>query len=90
MFTLLDRQRLPLAGLPAYVERVGIYRDFNARFFRLPPAKLATLLVDALEDAGAAQREDGWPGSGLSAAADSDRVRRRAGRATPGTPRSGS
>ena len=30
MFALLDKQRMPLAGLPAYVERVGIYREFNA------------------------------------------------------------
>jgi len=60
MFALLDKQRLSLAGMPAYVERIGIYRDFNALFFRWPPAKLATLLVDALVDAGAAKREDGW------------------------------
>jgi glyoxylase-like metal-dependent hydrolase (beta-lactamase superfamily II) len=60
MFTLLDRQRLALADMPAYVERVEIYRDFNARFFRWTPAKLATLLVDALVDAGAAKRDDGW------------------------------
>jgi len=60
MFSLLDKQRMSLADMPAYVERVGIYRDFNARFFRRPPAKLAALLVEALEDAGAAKREDGW------------------------------
>ncbi len=48
MFTLLDKQRMALADMPDYVERVGIYRDFNARFFRLPPAKLAELLVGEL------------------------------------------
>ncbi len=52
-FTLLDRQRLPLADLPAYVGRVGIYRDFNARFFRLPPVDLAAWLVGELKKAGA-------------------------------------
>jgi len=60
MFSLLDRQRLALADMPAYVERVGLYRDFNARFFRVPPAKLAGLLIGELERSGAARREEGW------------------------------
>ncbi|MEP7183629.1 MAG: MBL fold metallo-hydrolase [Betaproteobacteria bacterium] len=59
-FTLLDRQRLRLADLPAYVDRVGFYRDFNARFFRLPPAAFAEWLVGELEKAGAIRREDGF------------------------------
>ena len=58
-FTLLDRRALPLADLPDYVERVGIYREFNARFFRMPPAELAEFLVAELERAGAVRREDG-------------------------------
>jgi len=58
-FTLLDRRALQLADLPAYVERVGIYREFNARFFRLPPGELADFLVGELERAGAVRREDG-------------------------------
>jgi glyoxylase-like metal-dependent hydrolase (beta-lactamase superfamily II) len=58
-FTLLDRRSLPLAEMPAYVERVGIYREFNARFFRLPPAELAEFLVVELERAGAVRREGG-------------------------------
>jgi glyoxylase-like metal-dependent hydrolase (beta-lactamase superfamily II) len=60
MFALLDQRRLSLAGLPSYVERVGIYRDFNALYFRLSGAALAEVLVGALERAGAARREDGW------------------------------
>ena len=60
MFSLLDKQRMPLAEMPDYVARVGLYRDFNARFFGLPPAKLAELLVGELERAGAARRVDGW------------------------------
>jgi len=60
VFTLLDRQRLPLADMPAYVERIGIYREFNALFFQLPPAKLAELLIGELEKAGAVRRVDGW------------------------------
>ena len=60
MFALLDKQRMPLDEMPAYVERVGIYRDFNALFFRLPPARLALLLIGELEKAGAARRDGGW------------------------------
>jgi glyoxylase-like metal-dependent hydrolase (beta-lactamase superfamily II) len=58
-FTLLDRRSLPLAEMPAYVERVGIYREFNARFFRLPPAEFAEFLIVELERAGAVRRERG-------------------------------
>jgi len=60
VFTLLDKRRLPLAELPAYMERVGVYRRFNALFFRLPPASLAELLIGELERAGAVRREAGW------------------------------
>lgn len=59
MFTLLDRQRIAIDELPAYVGRVGIYRDFNAMFFRLPPARLAEAIVGELERAGAVRRVDG-------------------------------
>jgi hypothetical protein len=59
-FALLDQRRLPLSGLPAYVDRIGIYRDFNARFFRISPHELAARLVAELEKAHAARREDGW------------------------------
>src|SRR2546425_2025332 len=59
-FALLDQRRLPLADMPAYMERVGIYRDFNARFFRLSPSELANRLVAELEKVHAARREDGW------------------------------
>ena len=59
-FALLDQRRLPLSGMPAYVDRIGIYRDFNARFFRLSPHALAERLVSELEKARAARREDGW------------------------------
>ena len=55
MFALLDKQSMPLAGMPAYVERVGIYREFNALFFQLPPARLAELLRGELLKTGAAR-----------------------------------
>jgi len=60
VFSLLDRERMPLASLPLYVERVGIYREFNARFFRLDPATLAEKIVAELEVAGAVRRAGGW------------------------------
>jgi glyoxylase-like metal-dependent hydrolase (beta-lactamase superfamily II) len=60
MFSLLDRQRMRLADLPAYMERVGIYREFNALFYRMPPADLAALLIGELEKSGAAKMRDGW------------------------------
>jgi len=60
MFALLDHQRMRLDGMPEYVARIGIYRDFNALLFRLPPARLAELLIGELEKAGAAKREAGW------------------------------
>jgi len=60
VFSLLDRERMPLASLPLYVERVGVYREFNARFLRLDPATLAEKLVAELEVAGAVRRARGW------------------------------
>ena len=60
VFALLDRRRLALADLPAYMERVEIYRQFNALFFRRPPGKLADMLVDELLRAGAVKREAAW------------------------------
>ena len=59
MFKLLDSQGLPLEGLADYVERVGIYRDFNARFLGMSPQALATSLVNDLLRAGAVRQEEG-------------------------------
>ncbi len=59
MFTLLDHQRLAIDELAPLMERVGIYRDFNALFFRLPAARLAEAIVGELEHAGAARRVHG-------------------------------
>lgn len=60
VFTLLDRRRLALAELPMYVDRIGLYRDFNRQYFRLPPSELAAMLLAELEKARAVKREDGW------------------------------
>ena len=57
-FCLLDRQSMPLADLPAYVERVAIYRDLNAACLRLAPSELAELLVRELVRGGAVKVVD--------------------------------
>ncbi|HEX7579386.1 MAG TPA: MBL fold metallo-hydrolase, partial [Thermoanaerobaculia bacterium] len=57
VYALLHRRRLALADLPAYVERVGLHREFNRRYFRLTPEAYAEWLVTALEKAGAVRRE---------------------------------
>src|SRR5688572_17251332 len=60
MFKLLDCRRLPLESMGAYVERVGLYRDFNSTFLKMTPEGLARALVDDLVRAGAARREGGF------------------------------
>jgi len=60
MFALLDQRRLSLREMPAYMESVGIYRHFNALFFRLPAAELAALLIGELERGSAVRRDQGW------------------------------
>ena len=59
MFSLLDKQRMSLSELPAYLNRVGIYREFNALYFRLTPARLAELLTSELLKSMAARIDSG-------------------------------
>ncbi|MBI2317955.1 MAG: MBL fold metallo-hydrolase [Betaproteobacteria bacterium] len=59
VFALLDKGSMPLAGLPAYVQSIGVYTDLNARYLRMTPQALAEFLVADLEKAGAAKRENG-------------------------------
>jgi glyoxylase-like metal-dependent hydrolase (beta-lactamase superfamily II) len=58
-FALLEKQRLPLASLPDYVENTGILRDINRRFFALAPQPFAEWLVHELERVRAVKREGG-------------------------------
>jgi glyoxylase-like metal-dependent hydrolase (beta-lactamase superfamily II) len=60
VFALLDRERMLLAQMPDYVERVEMFREFNERYFKVPPAMLATQLIDELERVGAVRREAGY------------------------------
>jgi glyoxylase-like metal-dependent hydrolase (beta-lactamase superfamily II) len=59
VFHLLDCERMAMADVAAYVDTVGIYRDFNRRFFQLPPATLAAQLISDLERASAVRRDAG-------------------------------
>jgi glyoxylase-like metal-dependent hydrolase (beta-lactamase superfamily II) len=56
VFTLLERNRLPLSKLPALLDDVPVYREYNANYFKLEPKALAELLVGELERAGAVAR----------------------------------
>jgi len=58
-FALLEKRSMPLAGLPSYVERVPILAELNSRYLRMTPAAMAEWLVNELERAGAARRNDG-------------------------------
>jgi glyoxylase-like metal-dependent hydrolase (beta-lactamase superfamily II) len=56
VFTLLERNRLPLSKLPALLDEVPVYREYNAAYFNLEPKALSELLVGELERAGAVAR----------------------------------
>ena len=58
-FALLERRSMACADLPAYVERVGILRDINHRYFAMTPEHFAEWLVHELERARAIRRVDG-------------------------------
>jgi glyoxylase-like metal-dependent hydrolase (beta-lactamase superfamily II) len=59
-FSLLARRSMRLDALPAYVERVGIYRDLNAAVLRMTPQALADMLAGELTRAGALKVEGGY------------------------------
>lgn len=58
-FALMEKRAMPMASLPSYVERVGILRDINARYFRWTAQALAQWLADELVRAGAALVQEG-------------------------------
>lgn len=58
-FALMDKRRMPRADVAGYVERVGILRDLNQRFFGLTPQAFGDALVRDLERAGALKCEGG-------------------------------
>jgi glyoxylase-like metal-dependent hydrolase (beta-lactamase superfamily II) len=60
VFSLMDRRRMPVSELVAYLESVPLYRDFNRQFFQMDGAALAQLVVGSLERSGAVRRQDGF------------------------------
>jgi glyoxylase-like metal-dependent hydrolase (beta-lactamase superfamily II) len=58
-FAMLEKRSMPLAELPAYVERVPILADINRVYLKKTPAGLAEWLVADLERAGALERRAG-------------------------------
>ena len=58
-FALLEKRRMPVASLPAYVEATGILRDINRRFLAMAPQALGQWLVHELERVRAAKVENG-------------------------------
>jgi glyoxylase-like metal-dependent hydrolase (beta-lactamase superfamily II) len=60
MFTLLERERLPLSTLPGYIDGIPAYREYNRAYFGLAPSALAEVLVNELERAQAVKRSGGF------------------------------
>ncbi len=59
MFTLLEREAMARDALPDYFARTGLYADLNRDYFGLPAARLADLVVDELQRAGAVELAGG-------------------------------
>jgi glyoxylase-like metal-dependent hydrolase (beta-lactamase superfamily II) len=58
-FALLEKRSMPLAQIPAYVERVTILAEINRAYLKMTPKAMAEWLVGELERAGAASRREG-------------------------------
>jgi glyoxylase-like metal-dependent hydrolase (beta-lactamase superfamily II) len=58
-FAMLEKRAMPLAEVPAYLERVAILSEVNRSYLKKTPAALAEWLVGDLERAGALERRDG-------------------------------
>jgi hypothetical protein len=58
-FSLLDRERMPLAELPAFLDRVPLFGDFNRRYLHKTTPELAQWLVAELTRVGVAEVVDG-------------------------------
>jgi len=60
MFSLIDRRRLAVGELDAYLASVPLYADFNQQYLQLDTVALADLIVGDLERNGAVRRQDGF------------------------------
>jgi hypothetical protein len=58
-FVMLEKRSMPLADVPAYLERVAILEEINRVYLRMRPSAFAEWLVADLERSGALLRRDG-------------------------------
>ena len=58
-FTLLEKRRMPRAGIGDYFGQVAIFRDVSRNFFHREPADVAAQVIDELLKAGVLSEEDG-------------------------------
>jgi glyoxylase-like metal-dependent hydrolase (beta-lactamase superfamily II) len=58
-FSMLEKRWMPLAEVPAYLERVAILAEINRTYLKMTPAELAEWLIGELERAGALERRQG-------------------------------
>lgn len=58
-FTLLEKRRMPRAGIGDYFGQVAIFRDVSRNFFHKEPAAVAAQVIDELLKAGVLAEEDG-------------------------------
>jgi hypothetical protein len=66
VFSLLDRQHLPLRRIPDYLATLPLYADFNACYFQLSDVGLAEMIVGELERLKVVAKENGFLVSRLS------------------------
>ena len=52
IYSMMWRESMPLASLPAYVVSVGVHRDYNAQFFKMSDEAYAQWLIDEGVKAG--------------------------------------
>lgn len=58
-FTLLEKRRMPRAGIGDHFAQVALFRDVSQRFFGKEPAAVAAQVIDELLRAGVLAEEDG-------------------------------
>jgi hypothetical protein len=60
VFSLMDRRRLAVDRLDAYIDSVPLYAHFNREYLRLDREALTELIVGDLERSGVVRRLDGF------------------------------
>ena len=55
-FAMLEKRSMPLAEVPAYLERVAILAEINRGYLKMAPAAFSDWLIADLERAGALER----------------------------------